>query len=206
MVDIRIVQTGYALLWPADVFPKARRHRGGAGYVVDLDAPLEREWCAGQERKLVTPERALAQGIIKEGDEIEPNEIEEPIAIRALVDAGHHPRSKPRDLETRLEANAASGVREKATGLALEELNRPQRSDAGRRSARRVSVRMTKEGPVIIQHPRKRAEPQEVRHEAEEETTDEIHVEPKKPARKKATRKKAQTKPAAAAQPDEVSA
>lgn len=37
-------------------FPQTFQHpellRGGRGYVVDLDAPCEREWCKGQEYKL----------------------------------------------------------------------------------------------------------------------------------------------------------
>ncbi len=41
-----------ALHWPEDLSGPAQRYRGGEGYVVDLDAPFEAEWCAGQLHKL----------------------------------------------------------------------------------------------------------------------------------------------------------
>ncbi len=53
--DLRRVREGFYLQWPSNVAGAASatgRARGPAGYVVDLNAPLEREWCAGQMHKL----------------------------------------------------------------------------------------------------------------------------------------------------------
>lgn len=41
-----------ALHWPEELSGPAQRYRGGEGYVVDLDAPFESAWCAGQIHKL----------------------------------------------------------------------------------------------------------------------------------------------------------
>lgn len=67
MTDLRIVKPKKRLYWPPDMYDADRppthnltgwrhylaRHpekrvRGEAGYVVDMDAPLEQEWIAGQ--------------------------------------------------------------------------------------------------------------------------------------------------------------
>ncbi len=47
----RVKGNNTRLLWPPSL-PSASVIRGDKGYVVDLDAPLETEWCAGQMHKL----------------------------------------------------------------------------------------------------------------------------------------------------------
>lgn len=67
------VISGRAILWPESFTAQAQRFRGAQGYVVDLDAPCEAEWCAGQHHKLEpAPEGAVASA------------IESPIAKRAI--------------------------------------------------------------------------------------------------------------------------
>ena len=46
------VKKGAHLHWPDALVGRESRYRGGAGYVVDLSAPMEAEWCAGQLHKL----------------------------------------------------------------------------------------------------------------------------------------------------------
>jgi hypothetical protein len=47
----RVKGNGCQLYFP-ETFSQDFRYRGSQGFVVDLDAPLEREWCAGQMHKL----------------------------------------------------------------------------------------------------------------------------------------------------------
>ena len=64
---------GRALLWPDNFTSQAQIHRGPEGYVVDLDAPCEAEWCKGQLHKLEpAPEGS------------KPSPIDSPIAKRAI--------------------------------------------------------------------------------------------------------------------------
>jgi hypothetical protein len=46
------VKGRWTLNWPVGVADPMDPRRGPRGYVVDMDAPLERQWCAGQEYKL----------------------------------------------------------------------------------------------------------------------------------------------------------
>ena len=67
-MDLRQVKPSEHLLWPQSVAGQDTSYRGGAGYVVDLSAPLEREWCVGQMHKLapagdgVTAASAITNG------------------------------------------------------------------------------------------------------------------------------------------------
>ena len=48
---MRVISGGFYLHWPEHM-PGENRLRGTGGYVVDLDAPLESEWCGMQMHKL----------------------------------------------------------------------------------------------------------------------------------------------------------
>jgi hypothetical protein len=64
---------GCILLFPYTI-PERDRFRGGQGYVVDLDAPCEAEWCKDQLHKLEpAPEATKANAIVS------------PLALRALA-------------------------------------------------------------------------------------------------------------------------
>lgn len=67
------VKASRHLHWPESFTTKDGLHRGAPGYVVDLDAPFEREWCKGQEHKL----EAAPVGA-------EVSEIAHPRALREL--------------------------------------------------------------------------------------------------------------------------
>lgn len=71
-MNLRRVHGKFILFYPYS-FPENQRFRGSAGYVVDLDAPLEAEWCAGQEYKLEPAPDAKAA-----------TPIEHPIAARMI--------------------------------------------------------------------------------------------------------------------------
>jgi len=64
------------LLWPSD-FPDEDRVRGLAGYIVDMDAPYESMWCAGQEAKMRPLDGKSAEGKV-------PNAITSGTAMRIL--------------------------------------------------------------------------------------------------------------------------
>lgn len=84
------------LVFPYD-FPEHARIRGTRGYVVDLDAPCEAEWCKGQEHKLEpAPEATEATKIVhpqalalirKEVARraANPEQSKEPVAVGASV-------------------------------------------------------------------------------------------------------------------------
>lgn len=72
-MNLQAVKVGRFLHWPAAFEVDMNRFRGAAGYVVDLDAPLEAEWCSGQTHKL---EPAPAGS--------KPNKINHGPALRAL--------------------------------------------------------------------------------------------------------------------------
>ena len=76
-MNLFVVIAQRSLLWPED-FPEDTRFRGGEGYVVDMDAPYEREWCITQEAKMrpATPEE------IEKG--MRPSMIDSPVALRAI--------------------------------------------------------------------------------------------------------------------------
>ena len=67
-MDLRQVKQHEHLLWPQSVAGQDAIYRGGSGYVVDMSAPLEREWCAEQMHKLapagdgVTAASAITNG------------------------------------------------------------------------------------------------------------------------------------------------
>lgn len=69
----RVRGNGCVLHFPLS-FDHPELVRGGQGYVVDLDAPLEAEWCKGQEYKL-EPAPADAK----------PNAIIHPVARKLLL-------------------------------------------------------------------------------------------------------------------------
>lgn len=46
------VKGRWTLNWPVGVADPMDPRRGARGYVVDMDVPLERQWCSGQEYKL----------------------------------------------------------------------------------------------------------------------------------------------------------
>lgn len=52
-------------LYYPNSFPRDEQYRGGPGYVVDLDAPLEASWCEGQEYKLVPADAGSKPSAIK---------------------------------------------------------------------------------------------------------------------------------------------
>ncbi len=51
-MNLKRVKKGAHLHWPTTIADGTKRYRGGEGYVLDMDAALEREWCAGQLYKL----------------------------------------------------------------------------------------------------------------------------------------------------------
>ena len=54
------------LLWTKPLTPRTGPPRGREGYVVDLDAPFEEEWCKGQEFKLEPAPDATETGSLDE--------------------------------------------------------------------------------------------------------------------------------------------
>lgn len=66
-MNLHTVKAGKFLHWPAQFELNNSRFRGAAGYVVDLDAPLEREWCAGQTHKLEPSAKGLKATTITHG-------------------------------------------------------------------------------------------------------------------------------------------
>jgi len=67
------VRSNGCILYFPDSFPQQQRYRGSEGFVVNLNAPLEREWCAGQLHKLeAAPKGAQAAP------------VDDPIAIRLI--------------------------------------------------------------------------------------------------------------------------
>lgn len=74
------VRANRALHWPEDMCGSHDRVRGLDGYVVDLDAPMEKRWCDGQLHKLEpAPEGATAAPITFT------------VAVRALKEAAATP-------------------------------------------------------------------------------------------------------------------
>lgn len=72
-MNLQRVKRNGLLVFPY-TFPEHERQRGGPGYVVDLDAPLEAEWCRDQEWKLEpAPEGST------------PSKITSPQALRLLT-------------------------------------------------------------------------------------------------------------------------
>ena len=69
----KVIGNGCVLNWPPSI-EQQYPARGRIGYVVDLDAPLEREWCKGQEYKLAPAPDATAA-----------NPINNPVAARAIA-------------------------------------------------------------------------------------------------------------------------
>jgi hypothetical protein len=71
-------------LYYPDSFPRDEQYRGGPGYVVDMDAPFEADWCKGQEYKLI---------------EADPKSKASPIesnhGIRIIKDASQRVAAKP---------------------------------------------------------------------------------------------------------------
>lgn len=88
MTDLRIVRPSKTLFWPDKYgWSEKDRVRGTPGYIVDLDAPLERDWCEGQLYKLA----AAPAGSV-------PSEIKSPKAARDLREfekaaSGHDPKA-----------------------------------------------------------------------------------------------------------------
>ncbi|HUW12552.1 MAG TPA: hypothetical protein VM537_22690 [Anaerolineae bacterium] len=117
MTDLRVVKQGDTLVWPRE-FERRVRFRGGEGYIVDLDGPLERDLlCKGQGRKL----RPVSDG--------EPDPIIDPFVIEKILDATgiSLPRVPKRNVTESLEENddAADEFDPLTSDLALDEL-RPE--------------------------------------------------------------------------------
>jgi hypothetical protein len=63
-MKLMVVKDGSHLHWPESLAGSDNRYRGGTGYVVDMDAPREVAWCAGQAYKLrPAPDGAVASKI-----------------------------------------------------------------------------------------------------------------------------------------------
>lgn len=71
-------------LYYPDSFPRDEQYRGGPGYVVDMDAPFEAEWCKGQEYKFVDAEPKSS-----------PSPIESNHGIRIISEAKRSVAEKP---------------------------------------------------------------------------------------------------------------
>lgn len=85
-MNLQRVRKNCILMFPYG-FPEAARYRGGAGYIVDLDAPREDVWCAGQLWKLEAAPDA------KEASKLEhPQAVRE---IRAALAEGSKPKVQP---------------------------------------------------------------------------------------------------------------
>lgn len=106
MTQLMQVRSNGCILYFPDTFPQQQRYRGGEGYVVDLDAPLEREWCAGQMHKL----EPAAKGA-------KAASIEDPVALRLqknevarLAAEGSKPKASapPEELEVTRPARAGA--------------------------------------------------------------------------------------------------
>lgn len=82
-MDLQVVKSPFALHWPDELGSDS--WRGGPGYVVNMDAPFEREkFCAGQMHKFEpAPKGAVA------------NKIEHPAALRAIAVASKVPPAAP---------------------------------------------------------------------------------------------------------------
>lgn len=79
------VKEGHNLTWPSGwPLGDKGRIRGRAGYVVDISAPFETDWCDGQQHKLEPAEP---------GDKATPHE--HPRAVRMLRDLAEQDAPKP---------------------------------------------------------------------------------------------------------------
>lgn len=79
----KVIGNGCVLNWPLSI-EQNHPPRGRKGYVVDLDAPLEREWCAGQEYKITPAPEATAA-----------NPITHPMAVRQIAAHAKAAAQKP---------------------------------------------------------------------------------------------------------------
>ena len=64
-MNLKRVKVGRALHWPESFGPAEQRVRGLTGYVVDVDAPMEKDWLLGQEHKLEPAPDAKAAAAIE---------------------------------------------------------------------------------------------------------------------------------------------
>jgi hypothetical protein len=74
-MNLMQVKGRWTLNWPVGIADPMDPRRGPRGYVVDMDAPLERQWCAGQEYKLEPAPKGA-----------KPSPIEHARALAALRD------------------------------------------------------------------------------------------------------------------------
>jgi len=123
----RVKGNGCQLYYPI-TFPEQTRYRGAEGYVVDLDAPGEREFCKGQEWKLEpapdgsTPDAIRHPTAMKLGAEIVRREAAEADAEKAEA------------MQIGLEADVGTGTQE-PTSAKADPLDQSSR----RRTASKVS-------------------------------------------------------------------
>lgn len=105
------VKEGFYLHWPASIKNRASSTgsgRGGPGYVVDLNLPLERDWCKGQMHKL----EAIAA---KDSKGVEVSSIDDVPAARnarafALAEGPPEPEPEPVVEATKRTAEAKADV------------------------------------------------------------------------------------------------
>lgn len=108
-MNLKRVKKGEHLHWPPTIAEGDKRYRGGEGYVLDMDAPLEKQWCAGQLYKL---EDAPAGA--------KPNELTLASALGA------------RKLAEAKTAKAGPTVKEKAETLGIMDPVEPVAASGGR--------------------------------------------------------------------------
>lgn len=84
IMNLKRVKNGCHLHWPPTMAGAEKSYRGGPGTVVDLDAPLERDWIKGQEYKLEDAPK-----------DAEPTELELPNAIGSRRKAEQEGKQKP---------------------------------------------------------------------------------------------------------------
>ena len=92
-MQLKIVKPARTLHWPPGLASSDNTFRGDPGYVVDFDAPLEREWCAGQEHKFDdAPAGSVASAITNHR------------ALRALQKLTEAPEAEPKPAATDMPA------------------------------------------------------------------------------------------------------
>jgi hypothetical protein len=124
-MNLHVVAPNKSILWPARMLASqrppthgpfgweryVRRHpelrvRGGAGYVVDLDAPLEREWCADQLAHLV-PMAELPAGVAQPKG---PTKIDLPAALAEIEEFKSRQRERADVAAFAVQKAAAGGA------------------------------------------------------------------------------------------------
>jgi len=106
MSQLMQVRSNGCILYFPDSFPQQQRYRGSEGFVVDLDEPLERDWCDGQMHKLEPAAK---------GAKAAP--LEDPVAIRLqkaeaarLVAEGAKPKAAAQTEPLEVSRHARAGA------------------------------------------------------------------------------------------------